>query len=83
LCCSYVDKFTEFLQLFVSIHLRRFEAHTEFPVLDLLALLFKYTFKQPTNDGFFSCLEIWGTFIDYLNTKLTTRSSDRQAVLAR
>lgn len=80
---SYVDKFTEFLQLFVSIHLRRFEAHTEFPVLDLLALLFKYTFKQPTNDGFFSCLEIWGTFIDYLNTKLTTRSSDRQAVLAR
>ncbi|KAI0218442.1 Exportin-6-A [Lamellibrachia satsuma] len=80
---SYVDKFTEFFQLFVSIHLRRFEAHSEFPMLDLLALLFKYTFKQPSNDGFFSCLEIWGTFIDYLNTKLTTRSSDRQTVLAR
>ena len=44
--CSYVEKFTEFTRLFVSIHLHRFENNTQFPVLEFLALLFKYTFKQ-------------------------------------
>ena len=43
---SYLNKFTEFLRLFVSIHLRRFENSSHFPVLELLMLLFKYTFKQ-------------------------------------
>ena len=42
----FVDKFTEFLRLFVSIHLRRFEANSMFPMLDFLSLLFQYTFKQ-------------------------------------
>ena len=45
---SYLSKFTEFLRLFVSIHLRRFENSSHFPVLELLTLLFKYTFKQVT-----------------------------------
>ncbi len=44
--CSYVEKFTEFMRLFVSIHLHRFESNSQFPVLEFLALLFKYTFKQ-------------------------------------
>ena len=43
---SYVEKFTEFLRLFVSIHLRRFENNNMFPILEFLSLLFKYTFKQ-------------------------------------
>ena len=42
----YVDKFTDFLQLFVSVHLRRFESNPQFPVLEFLSLLFKYTFRQ-------------------------------------
>ena len=46
LAYRYVEKFTEFLQLFVSIHLRRFEANSNFPVLEFLTLLFKYTFQQ-------------------------------------
>lgn len=46
MCFSYLSKFTEFLRLFVSIHLRRFENSSHFPVLELLTLLFKYTFKQ-------------------------------------
>ena len=46
LYCSYVDKFTDFLRLFVSIHLRRFESNTQFPVIEFLALLFRYTFRQ-------------------------------------
>lgn len=44
--CSYMEKFTEFLRLFVGIHFRRFEANIQFPVLEFLALLFKYTFQQ-------------------------------------
>ena len=43
---SYIEKFTEFLRLFVSIHLRRFESNSQFPVLEFLGLLHKYTFKQ-------------------------------------
>ena len=43
---SYIEKFTDFLRLFVSIHLRRFESNSQFPVVEFLALLFKYTFRQ-------------------------------------
>ncbi|KAH3872942.1 hypothetical protein DPMN_036164 [Dreissena polymorpha] len=80
---SYVDKFTEFLRLFVSIHLRRFESNTHFPVIEFLALLFKYTFRQPTNDGFYNCLDIWSTFLDYLFTKAKGRPSEIQAIIDR
>ena len=43
---SYIERFTDFLRLFVSIHLRRFESNSQFPVVEFLALLFKYTFRQ-------------------------------------
>lgn len=43
---SYVEKFTDFLKLFVGIHLKRFESNPQFPVLEFLALLLKYTFRQ-------------------------------------
>ncbi|XP_038064327.1 exportin-6-like isoform X1 [Patiria miniata] len=68
----YVEKFTEFLRLFVSIHLRRFESNSHFPVLEFLTLLFKYTFQQPCHEGYFSCLDIWTIFIDYLLDKTNT-----------
>ena len=42
----FLDKFTEFVRLFVNHHLRRFEANPHFPVLEFLSLLFEYTFKQ-------------------------------------
>lgn len=76
---SYLSKFTEFLRLFVSIHLRRFENSSHFPVLELLTLLFKYTFKQPQLEGFFSCLDIWGVFLDYLIGKVANARSDKLA----
>ncbi|XP_041473600.1 exportin-6-like [Lytechinus variegatus] len=66
---SYVEKFTEFLGLFVSVHLRRFESNSHFPVLEFLSLLFKYTFKQPEPEGYYSCLDIWTIFLDYLIDK--------------
>lgn len=76
---SYLSKFTEFLRLFVSIHLRRFENSSHFPVLELLTLLFKYTFKQPHLEGFFACLDIWAVFLDYLIGKVANARSDKLA----
>lgn len=80
---NYVEKFTDFLRLFVSIHLRRFESSTQFPVIEFLALLFKYTFRQPSNEGFYNCLDIWTTFLDYLLTKSKNRQSEFQAIVLR
>lgn len=54
--CSYLEKFTDFLRLFVSVHLRRIESSPQFPIVEFLALLFKYTFNQVLiffNDIFF------------------------------
>lgn len=54
--CSYLEKFTDFLRLFVSVHLRRIESSPQFPIVEFLALLFKYTFNQVLiffNDVFF------------------------------
>ncbi|KAL4692843.1 hypothetical protein H8959_016653 [Pygathrix nigripes] len=48
---SYIKKFNDFLQLFVSVHLRRIKSYSQFPVVGFLTLLFKYTFHQPTHEG--------------------------------
>lgn len=80
---SYVEKFTDFLKLFVGIHLKRFESNPQFPVLEFLALLLKYTFRQPTNEGFYNCLDTWNTFLDYLDDKLKDRSTNSAAIVSR
>ncbi|XP_025709734.1 exportin-6 isoform X3 [Callorhinus ursinus] len=83
LTCSYIEKFTDFLRLFVSVHLRRIESYSQFPVVEFLTLLFKYTFHQPTHEGYFSCLDIWTLFLDYLTSKIKSRLGDKEAVLNR
>ncbi|WAQ95777.1 XPO6-like protein, partial [Mya arenaria] len=65
---NYVEKFTDFLRLFVSIHLRRFESNSQFP---------------PSNEGFYHCLDIWSTFLDYLFTKAKGRQAEMQAIVLR
>ena len=45
-CFRYIEKFTEFLRLFVSVHLRRVEANLHFPVIEFMSLLLKYTIRQ-------------------------------------
>lgn len=67
---SYIEKFTEFLRLFVSVHLRRVESNSHFPVIEFMSLLLKYTIKQPNNEVFYSCLDIWMIFMDYLSSKM-------------
>uniref|UniRef100_A0A3Q3ACL7 Exportin 6 n=1 Tax=Kryptolebias marmoratus TaxID=37003 RepID=A0A3Q3ACL7_KRYMA len=80
---SYLEKFTDFLRLFVSVHLRRIESSPQFPIVEFLGLLFKYTFNQPTHDGYFACLDIWSVFLDFLTTKIKSRLPDRESVLNR
>ncbi|KAA0706153.1 Exportin-6 [Triplophysa tibetana] len=80
---SYVEKFTDFLRLFVSVHLRRIESNAQFPLVEFLALLFKYTFNQPSREGYLACLEIWSIFLDYLTTKIRSRLADRDSVMNR
>ncbi|MCJ8739399.1 hypothetical protein PDJAM_G00046660 [Pangasius djambal] len=80
---SYLEKFTDFLRLFVSVHLRRIESNAQFPLVEFLALLFKYTFNQPTHEGYLACLDIWSIFLDYLTTKIRSRLADRDSDLNR
>ncbi|GIX90391.1 exportin-6 [Caerostris extrusa] len=77
----YVEKFTDFLMLFVIHHLKRFESNAQFPILEFLALLFKYTFQQPTLDGFYSCLDVWNVFLDYLSYKLKNENNNYEMTL--
>ncbi|GFQ82242.1 exportin-6 [Trichonephila clavata] len=77
----YVEKFTDFLMLFVTHHLKRFESNPQFPILEFLALLFKYTFQQPSHDGFYSCLDVWNVFLDYLIYKLKNENNNYQMTL--
>ncbi|XP_037075923.1 exportin-6-like, partial [Pollicipes pollicipes] len=80
---SYLSGLTEFLRLFVTLHLRRLEAWPQFPVLDLLALLFRYTFLQPDLDAYYGCLDIWAVFLDHLATKCSLKTENREAVAAK
>ncbi|EEC15411.1 Exportin-6, putative, partial [Ixodes scapularis] len=70
---SYLDKFTEFLRLFVSVHLHRFEENSHCPVLQFLALLFEYTFQQPALERYYACLDIWAVFLEYLVARLNSK----------
>lgn len=38
---------------------------------------------QPTHEGYFSCLDIWTLFLDYLTSKIKSRLADKEAVLNR
>lgn len=79
---DYLEKFTEFLRLFVSVHFGRIESNESFPLMDFLELLFKFTFNQPTFDGYCCCLDIWDLFLDYLANKLEGKdSSARNRIL--
>lgn len=73
---DYLEKFTEFLRLFVSVHFGRIEKNPSFPLLSFLELLFKFTFNQPTFSGYYSCLDIWELFLDYLKNKLEGKDED-------
>ncbi|XP_012277726.1 exportin-6-A [Orussus abietinus] len=62
---SYMEKTTEFLQLFVTNHLKRIELCPKFPVNTLLEVLCHHTFQQcSTVNGYLRCLEVWAVLLE-------------------
>lgn len=62
---SYMEKITEFLQLFVTNHLKRMESSSKFPINTLLEVLCHHTFQQAsTVNGYLRCLDVWTTLLD-------------------
>ena len=80
---SYLSKITEFLRLFVSIHLARCEQNPQFPLLEFLALIFKYTFRHKELRGFVSCLEVWTGLVDYVSGSVENRKEAGEEVLKK
>lgn len=38
---------------------------------------------QPTNEGYFNCLDIWNVFLDYVATTIACRTGDGEALLVK
>ncbi|XP_047503232.1 exportin-6 [Pieris napi] len=70
---EYLNKLSEFLKLFVSLHFKRLEAEPEFDAIEFLSYLFQFTFQVPTCETFISCLDIWLQFIDVLKPEDTAK----------
>ncbi|KAL6260200.1 hypothetical protein P5V15_007735 [Pogonomyrmex californicus] len=62
---SYMEKMTEFLQLFITNHMKRMESSSKFPVNTLLEVLCHHTFQQAsTVNGYLRCLDVWTTLLE-------------------
>lgn len=48
-----------------------------------MKLIMNFDVFQPTHEGYFSCLDIWTLFLDYLTSKIKSRLADKEAVLNR
>lgn len=56
---------TEFLQLFITNHLKRMESNPKFPVNTLLEVLCYHTFQQAsTVNAYLRCLDVWTTLLE-------------------
>ncbi|XP_011308703.1 exportin-6 [Fopius arisanus] len=70
---SYLEKTTEFLQLFVTNHLKRVESCPKFPVVVLLEVLYHHTFQQNTSiPGYLRCLEVWSCLLESTQSRYST-----------
>ncbi|GAM29156.1 hypothetical protein SAMD00019534_123320 [Acytostelium subglobosum LB1] len=65
---EFIEKFTQFISLFVANHLKRVENNPSFHITNFLGLLFQYTFIQQSVEAFDLCLDIWMMFLDCLLT---------------
>ena len=57
-----------FLAMFLERHLSRVERHESFPLNDLLALLFNFSFLLPTPELFLEVLAVWSVFVDFVSS---------------
>ncbi|UJR28072.1 hypothetical protein I4U23_009328 [Adineta vaga] len=72
------NKITEILRSLFNLHLKRCETIEHFPMFELLSGLYKFTFQQTTQDGFYTCLDIWSIFIEYISTKEESRFTNKE-----
>jgi len=79
----YLERITDFLKYFVSSHLRRCEDNNQFPLLEFLSLMFKYSLMQPSITGFSSCLEIWASVVDYIQGSMELNKEGGKVLLSR
>ncbi|CBY21399.1 unnamed protein product [Oikopleura dioica] len=63
---NYVPRLVHICRVFMSSHFTYFESQKNIPIMDLLSILFKFTFSQKTTEAFLACLEIWDEFLDQL-----------------
>ena len=73
---DYILKMTEFLRLFIADHFARIEYHKSFPIVEFLALLFQFTFRQKHCDRFLSLLDIWTIFIEIMTSFNSSKRLD-------
>ncbi|KAH0561394.1 hypothetical protein KQX54_016533 [Cotesia glomerata] len=72
---SYIDKTTEFLQLFVTNHLKRVESCSKFPINTLLEVLYHHTFNQCTTiNAYLRSLEVWNSLLESTQSKYASVS---------
>ncbi|CAF0783628.1 unnamed protein product [Adineta steineri] len=74
-----INKITEILHSLFSLHLKRCESIENYPMFELLSGVYKFTFQQVTQDGFYACLDIWSIFIEYIKTKDENRLLNKES----
>lgn len=85
LCSSpdedYLKKFIDFLKLFISGHLGRFEKFITFPTKDFLTLLLEFTTKMHhSQECYLMLLDVWSIYLDYLESCQTVKHKDKSAL---
>lgn len=64
---EYLDKLSEFVEIFLTQHLKRLEnPKYEAMLPSFLQLVLALTTKQPHVDGFLNCLSVWEVFVGYI-----------------
>ncbi|XP_012256638.2 exportin-6 [Athalia rosae] len=70
---SYLEKITEYLQLFITNHLKKVESCPKFPVNALLEVLYHHTFQRCTTpNAYVRCLEVWSILLESTQTRYAT-----------
>ncbi|RLN80911.1 hypothetical protein BBJ28_00003408 [Nothophytophthora sp. Chile5] len=64
---QYLDKLSEFVELFLTQHLKRLENPKYEHILPtFLQSVLAFTTKQPHVEGFLNCLSVWEVFVGYI-----------------
>ncbi|KAG7393820.1 Exportin-6 [Phytophthora boehmeriae] len=64
---QYLDKLSEFVEAFLTQHLRKLEnAKYENILPTFLQSVLAFTTKQPHVEGFLNCLNVWDVFVTYI-----------------